>query len=223
MSTESRQLPLFPLTVTLFPGGTLPLQIFEPRYRALLRDCLAGDERFGVVLIAEGVEVGGPAVPHLTGTIARIAMLEELADGRAELVTVGERRFRIEETWLDPAGYLVGQVALRPEVMDGESPGLAELVTAVRSTLTAYIERLSPAAGVLRDELAGMSDPLQLAGLGASLLPGMHARKQQLLEIDSVPARLRGIYALLQRELTLLEMLSRQTEAELRREIISPN
>ncbi len=223
MSTESRQLPLFPLTVTLFPGGTLPLQIFEPRYRALLRDCLAGDERFGVVLIAEGVEVGGPAVPHLTGTIARIAMLEELADGRADLVTVGERRFRIEETWLNPAGYLVGQVVLRPELMDGEPPHLADLVTAVRSTLTDYVDRLSPAAGVLRDELAGMSDPLLLAGLGASLLPGMHTRKQQLLEIDSVPTRLQGIHVLLQRELTLLEMLSRQTEAELRREIISPN
>ena len=108
MSDESRELPLFPLNTTLFPGGTLPLHIFEPRYRAMTRRCLEGDERFGVVLIAEGPEVGGRAVPHLVGTVARIALAETLEGGRYNLMTTGERRFAIKRTWLDPAGYLVG-------------------------------------------------------------------------------------------------------------------
>lgn len=223
MDPEARQLPLFPLTATLMPGGTLPLHIFEPRYRAMLRDCRAADERFGVLLIAEGVEVGGPAVPHATGTVARIALLEELADGRATLMAVGERRFRLEEHWLAPAGYLVGRVRLLPEVMDAAPERLDELMAGMRAILGAYIERLSPEAERLRAELAVMGDPLQLVGLGASLLPGAQEEKQRLLELDSVPARLEGIRALLRRELALLDVLARPTQATLRRDTISPN
>ena len=68
MSSEDRSLPLFPLNMVLFPNATLPLQIFEERYKLMMKHCLEGDSKLGVVLIKAGAEVGGPATPHSTGT-----------------------------------------------------------------------------------------------------------------------------------------------------------
>jgi Lon protease-like protein len=223
MSAEKRELPLFPLTVTLFPGGTLPLHIFEPRYRAMLQDCLAGDRRFGAVLIAEGVEVGGPAVPHEIGTIANIVVVEPLEDGRSNLMALGEERFRIEESWLTEHGYLMGRVRLLPEPVTAEEAALETTIAAAHQTLMAYVDRLSPESGSLRTELAALRDPVRLAGLSASLLPGLYTDKQRLLELDSASERLRGIHALLRRELGLLDVLARPTRARLHRDTISPN
>ena len=70
------RLPLFPLHTVLFPEATLALQIFEPRYREMIGRCLAHDEPFGVVLILDGEEVGGPAVPRKVGTEAAIIATE---------------------------------------------------------------------------------------------------------------------------------------------------
>ena len=82
MDSEERVLPLFPLNTVLFPGAALPLQIFEDRYKEMLQDCLASDSRFGAVLIKEGVEVGGPAVPHTTGTMAEIVQVSDEQETR---------------------------------------------------------------------------------------------------------------------------------------------
>ena len=67
MPDELIRLPLFPLNVVMFPNTSIPLQIFEDRYKQMLRDCLDGDSRFGVTLIKEGAEVGDPATPHPVG------------------------------------------------------------------------------------------------------------------------------------------------------------
>ncbi|MCH8222137.1 MAG: LON peptidase substrate-binding domain-containing protein [Chloroflexi bacterium] len=73
----SETLPIFPLNTVLFPGAPLPLRIFEPRYREMLKRCLDGDRRFGVALIKSGPEVGGPAEPHDVGTVARIERVRD--------------------------------------------------------------------------------------------------------------------------------------------------
>src|SRR6478672_4324189 len=78
----ARRLPMFPLGTVLLPFAHLPLHIFEPRYRALVKDCLAGDGEFGVVLIERGHEVGGGDVRFGVGTVARIVQTAELPDGR---------------------------------------------------------------------------------------------------------------------------------------------
>ncbi len=86
------QLPLFSLNTVLFPGDTLPLHIFEARYRLMVQRCLEADahaREFGVLLIAEGQEVGAPATPHRVGTIARIGQVARLDDGRLDLATQG--------------------------------------------------------------------------------------------------------------------------------------
>src|SRR5438270_10838595 len=83
-----RRLPMFPLGTVLLPFAHLPLHIFEPRYRALVKDCLAGDGEFGVVLIERGHEVGGGDVRFGVGTVAHIVQTAELPDGRG-LVRAG--------------------------------------------------------------------------------------------------------------------------------------
>jgi Lon protease-like protein len=95
---------MFPLGMVLFPGQLLPLHVFEPRYRALVKDCLEGDGRFGVVLIERGSEVGGDDVRTDAGTMARILEAEELPDGRWVLASAGVGRITVDE-WLPDEPY----------------------------------------------------------------------------------------------------------------------
>src|SRR5215467_13930281 len=127
----STRLPLFPLGSVLFPGLVLPLHIFEPRYRQLVEDLLAGPEprQFGVIAIRRGRETGVDGVSALyeTGCTAVLRQVERVEDGKFDLVTVGAQRFRLAELG-EPAPYLSGVVELLPdEVGDG-----AEAARAVR-------------------------------------------------------------------------------------------
>jgi len=91
------ELPLFPLHIALYPGMLLPLQIFEDRYKSMLRYCLDNEEDFGVVLIKEGSEVGDPAVPFEIGTTAHIIDSKQIDGGRIHVLGKGMRRFEILE------------------------------------------------------------------------------------------------------------------------------
>jgi uncharacterized protein len=106
---------MFPLSTVLFPGASTPLHVFEPRYRALMRDCLAGDHRFGVILIERGSEVGGGDVRAALGTRCLITKAIELPDGRWLLQVVGESVVEVQE-WLPDDPYPVALVRdHRPE------------------------------------------------------------------------------------------------------------
>src|SRR3954468_16235525 len=90
-------MPLFPLGSVLLPGAVLPLHVFEPRYRALVADCLAADEHeFGVVLIDRGHEVGGGDVRRVAGTVARMIQVAQLDGGRFAAAGGGPGRRRVE-------------------------------------------------------------------------------------------------------------------------------
>jgi uncharacterized protein len=106
---------MFPLGSVLFPGESLPLHVFEPRYRELIRRCLAGTPEFGVTLIERGSEVGGGDVRFDVGCVARIAQVAELDDGRYAVIAVGARRIEVVR-WLDDDPYPRAEVAERPEV-----------------------------------------------------------------------------------------------------------
>jgi uncharacterized protein len=95
---------MFPLGTVLLPHMLLPLHVFEPRYRALLRDVLDGDGEFGVVLISRGQEVGGGDQRTDVGTLARVLQAEELEDGRWVTVAVGTRALHVER-WLPDDPY----------------------------------------------------------------------------------------------------------------------
>jgi Lon protease-like protein len=106
---------MFPLSAVLFPWATLPLHVFEPRYRALAADCLADDGQFGVVLIDRGSEVGGGDHRVGVGTVAHIVDASTFDDGRRLLLTRGGGRFRVVE-WLGEDPYPVAAVTEEPEV-----------------------------------------------------------------------------------------------------------
>jgi hypothetical protein len=110
---------MFPLSAVLFPHASMPLHVFEPRYRDLMRDCLAGDARFGIVLIARGSEVGGGDERSTLGTRGIITQAAELPDGRWVLEIEGEAVIAVEE-WLPDDPY---PVALVRDASAEPSPG----------------------------------------------------------------------------------------------------
>ncbi|SKU41496.1 ATP-dependent protease La domain protein [Mycobacteroides abscessus subsp. abscessus] len=109
--------PMFPLQSVLLPGEPLPLRIFEPRYVAMIRDVLAADRAFGVVLIARGREVGGGDVRHDVGTAARVLDCESLGADRFAVSCEGAHRIRIT-SWLEDDPYPRAEVEPWPDEPD---------------------------------------------------------------------------------------------------------
>jgi Lon protease-like protein len=101
------RLPIFPLGVVLFPGTPLPLHIFEPRYRRMLADCLAGDRRFGITPTGAGGELPEPGT---VGCTAVVRVNQEMADGRSNIIVLGGERFVLGRAVDDPAPYHVAMV-----------------------------------------------------------------------------------------------------------------
>ena len=140
---------MFPLGGVLFPGMPLRLRVFEPRYRAMVTECLAGTPEFGVVLIERGNEVGGGDVRTDVGTVARIAEAGRFDDGRWALATVGVRRVRVRH-WLADQPYPRG--ALEDWPQEGEAPpdrSCRAVVAVWRRLLAVAAELGAPAPRVL--------------------------------------------------------------------------
>ena len=139
-------LPLFPLRSVLCPGVALPLHIFEDRYRLMIGRCLERGEPFGVVLVREGPEVG-PLNGRIAdvGTTAIIRRAGRYPDGRLDILTVGERRFRLESLDTRSEPYLVGRVTLLDEP-SGPDPVVQEQARRVGRRFLRYLELLQPAA-----------------------------------------------------------------------------
>ena len=138
---NERQIPLFPLQTVLFPGGFLPLHIFEPRYRTMVKFCLEHQSEFGVVLIKEGEEVGDAATPYEVGTAARILQVEHLDDGRMNIITAGEYRFQILEVQ-EHLSYLTGRVRMLDD-LDTEIEAVSDSLTTETEELYNAYEKLS--------------------------------------------------------------------------------
>jgi Lon protease-like protein len=202
-------LPLFPLTTVLFPEMLLPLHIFEPRYRLLVRRCMEDDRPFGVVLIRSGQEVGAPAEPHAIGTEARIMAFSPLSDGRSYIVVRGARRFAVEEAIADAEPYLVGRVRYLDEREgDGAPRRAAVAVEAYGQYIVAVMAVTDDARGdrAIVDELA-TAPPREAAYRIAASLAVDAAERQRLLALPSDAERLDAATHLLERETTLLRDL----------------
>ena len=144
---EMAVLPMFPLGNVLVPGGVLQLHVFEPRYQALVKDCVAAeDHEFGVVLIDRGHEVGGGDMRRAVGTVARMVQVAELDGGRYAIIAIGVRRMRVN-AWLPDDPYPVADVDDCPDVADLDQDG-DELLRAV----TARARRAAALALELGDE-----------------------------------------------------------------------
>ncbi len=182
------ELPLFPLNTVLFPGATLPIHIFEERYKLLIDHCLEKGLLFGVVLIRSGSEVGAPAQPFDVGTTARIVQVQELPEGRFNIIGLGGQRFRILHL-LQQQPYLVGEVELLSCHQDLPE-AMADLVDRVASLFAEYYRLYLALSGQWSRTLAMPQEPSHLSDFVASRLSISLWAKQQLLETLSVRRRL---------------------------------
>jgi Lon protease-like protein len=221
----SETLPLFPLGTVLYPGLLLPLNIFEERYRELVRDLLDGPEprRFGVIAIRTGRETGvdGISALYQIGCTATVREVAEQDDGRYHLVTVGTQRFRLAS--LDNSRpYLQGEVdLLEEEVGDEASAGLA--VHAVQRGFHGYVEALASRESVEVTVPELPDEPLLLSYLvAASMILDLSVRQDLLAEPDA-ERRLGAERALLARETTMLRSLTATPAPDLRNTPYSPN
>ena len=188
MTNSKRRLPLFPLNTVLFPNASLPLQIFEERYKLMLRECMESDNRFGVALIREGPEVGGPAVPHEIGTVAHITQVNRIDGDRFFVSAVGVQRFRIlEVTQREP--FVTAEV----ELLNDASPDLEssnELVRDATDAFSNYARASVGVAGGWVSQTRVPSDPEALSYHIANSVQMDVGDKQSLLEHDSSAGRL---------------------------------
>jgi hypothetical protein len=177
------KVPLFPLSTVLYPGGPLPLRIFEPRYLDMISRCLKSDVPFGVLLIKSGSETG-PAKTYDVGTLARITDWYQGSDGLLGITAIGEQRFRLKSVERQPDGLNIGEIELlEPEdqhLLPEEYKPLAGILAGVLDDL-----------GRLYESLDRQYDDAGWVGYRfAEILPITPEQKQSCLEASDALQRL---------------------------------
>ncbi len=184
MEAANSVIALFPLHTVLFPGGPLPLRIFETRYTDMVRRCMREQQPFGIVLIQEGEEAGPVATTATVGCSARIADFYTLQDGLLGISCLGERKFRVQRVWRAADGLNMAEVAwLDPE------PALA--LPAEHARLGATLRRaLDELEQQYQHVEKKFDDAAWVGSRLTELLPIELNDKQVLLELDDPVARL---------------------------------
>ena len=180
-------IPLFPLSVVLYPQGLLPLKIFEQRYMEMTKICIRDNTPFGICLIREGHEVGTAALPYKSGCTTRILHWDMPQLGMFHIRTQGELRFRIIKQWTDSIGLLHGEVELTPQ------PG-AVAVPKQHQKLVTLLQDVMPKVGLEHFPVPPQLDNAAWVGYRLlEVLPFSNPVKQQLLDSDDPLERLQFI------------------------------
>lgn len=189
MTGQLRSLPLFPLGTVLYPGGLLPLKIFEQRYVEMTKTCLRDSTPFGVCLIREGQEVGEPATPHAVGCMAGIEQWDVPHPNLFAVLARGVDRFRIIDTTVDSRGLITAHCEILPPPT---RPGSVD--RACLEVLRLAVERAGAAAvpGSLQ-----FDDPVWVSYRLAEILPISPPDKQALLEMTDTETRLERLRELM--------------------------
>lgn len=189
MSTTT--IPLFPLHAVLFPGGTLPLRIFEPRYLDMISSCMKQETGFGVCLIREGSEVGRAADTYEMGTLSNVCYFNQQADGLLGITAHGQQRFKILSQEIQPNQLTLAEI----ELLENEKTcPLPEQFSRAADTLRKQLEQLGyPFIKMEKkyDDASWVSSRL------AELLPIRLEQKQYFLQLDDPLQRLERLMALL--------------------------
>ena len=199
---EEKTLPLFPLNLVLFPGGVLPLYIFEQRYREMVKYCIRNESSIGIVMIKEGDEEGENATPCKVGTAVDLVEVDRFPDGRMNIMTSGHSRFEILDV-NDELPYLVGRVRML-DTLDAEPDTSLEEIAA--ETREAYIEYETLSSYLMFGWIPPEDTPehpQQLAYQVGTRLRIPLEDKQTLLEITSFDE-------LLREETEVLKSINRQ-------------
>lgn len=185
-------LPLFPLHTVLFPGGALPLRVFEARYLDMVTDCMKHERGFGVCLIREGSEVGDAASTYDVGTLVSISYFEHRPDGLLGITVNGEQRFRILEQSVRSNQLIHAEVELLPAESACPVP---EHCQELAGLLQQILEELAyPYAKLPRH----YDDAGWVGARLTELLPLKLEFKQYLLQMDDPRERLERLRAMLE-------------------------
>lgn len=206
MKAEVKELPLFPLPVVLFPDQTLPLHIFEQRYRVMIKRCVENDEPFGVVMVKENE----PDAPYDVGTSARVTHVEKLKDGRMNINTVGVERFHIQSWQVSDEGYLIGDVVDYP--LAENLPVSPILMRTMTRRLKRYLGYLAKANRVQFKLSQLPKTARELALFAAVALPVDLEKKQALLEQDELLTLLERESDLLRYEVNMISLVEKAIE-----------
>ena len=208
-----QELPLFPLGSVLFPGMSINLHVFEERYKEMINLCLEKRQPFGVVLIKEGREAFGPAIPHLVGCTARIGRVQPMGQGRMEIIALGQNRFTIHSL-LHDRPYLVGMVDMQP--IDNNQPQIIDhMIQRLRPRVLRYLEILSQVGDVQFQVASLPDDSIEFAYLAAAILQHItEIKKQQVLASEKASSLLEQVNLLYQIEVTLLEEMLERGESD---------
>lgn len=194
-------LAIFPLSTTLFPGGVLPLRIFEARYMDMVRECMKEDRPFGVCQIMRGAETGSPATHERIGCLARITQWDMQQLGLLHIRVVGAQRFAITSSWVEKNSLIRSRIDL---LDDDPLVGVPRDLYCCRDLvrrLVAQLEADEPSA-----ERRLVASPYQyesaswIANRLCEFLPIAPGAKQKLLELDEPVARLYLVKQFLERE-----------------------
>ena len=178
------EIPLFPLNTVLFPGGSLPLRIFEQRYLDMAAACMKDELPFGICLIATGEEAGSISEPHLVGTLARVVDWEMEQLGLLQVTARGEQRFRILDKRVGPDNLLQASIELIAD--DGPLP-----VPLERQRLLPLLRRIAGDMGPARIPEPHRYDDAEWVGFRITeILPVQNLAKQKLLELEDPISRL---------------------------------
>ena len=182
-----KTIPLFPLNTVLFPGGILPLKIFEARYLDLVSECLRTNKEFGICLISSGDEVAGSAKCYEIGTMAKIIDWDKRDDGLLEIVVEGGQRFRLLDK-RERANHLAeGDVLLIEDDDCEEIPVQYQLLSDLLRQIAQKFELSYQSEHELYENAAWVGYRL------SEVLPLESDERQVLLEIDNVMNRLQHI------------------------------
>jgi hypothetical protein len=191
---EQARLPLFPLNTVVFPGGRLPLKVFEQRYLDMIKQAIADNTPFGICAIREGTETGTPAVPYPIGTCVRVTDWDMPQPGILHIETQAQERFVIRSVHTELSGLLIGAV-------EGVS---SESAAAIPDELELAVEILRH----IIDEYGDVHFPLphdlgNAAWVGyrlSEVLPLKLSIKQNLLEMNDSVMRLRILTEFLRKQ-----------------------
>lgn len=182
------KIPLFPLHTVLFPGGPLPLRIFEARYLDMISQCIRNDSGFGVCLISAGKEVGEAAETHEVGTLATISDWHMRHDGLLGITAHGRQRFRVASSEVQKNQLRLARAELLPEEPAIDLP---EKYLPLADMLRQMIEQAGHHYASLHTHYA---DAAWVGYRLAELLPFGSGQKQYLLQMEDALARLEMIF-----------------------------
>lgn len=207
-----QEIPLFPLNTVLFPGTPIHLHIFEPRYITMVNWCVEQRQPFGVVLIREGREALGPlAEPHHIGSTAQIAQLEQLEDGRMNVVALGHERFRLLEMDRESKPYLLGRI--QPYPIDNPDPvGTERRTRFLRRQFDRFVELLMESGNQRLDFDQLPEDGATFGYLAAAVLQISPLQKQELLAAERLDKMIERVSYYYRRELALLKVVLSQED-----------